>query len=237
MTNTIKCVILDDELLALSYLKLICEQIEDVEVVKAFNRPDLFLKEIDSLDCDVCILDIEMPEISGLEVAKSIQNQHIIFTTAYKEYAADAYDLNVVDYVRKPLKKERLQQAFDKIKQIENSPRKTFVELNTSLGKIQIEATSILYIRISDIDSRDKIALLDDGSEIILKNINFKTLLSTFPEGRWVQINKKEVIAIPIVKAFSGSEIISNLMNDSQQNLRFQVTEVFREDFLKLFKN
>ena len=103
----IKCVILDDELLAISYLKLLCEQIEDVEIIKAYNDPHLFLNEIEKIDCDLCILDIEMPGITGLQVADIIsENKKIIFTTAYKEYAAEAFDLNVVDYVRKPIKKK-----------------------------------------------------------------------------------------------------------------------------------
>lgn len=70
----IKCVILDDELLAISYLKLLCEQIDTVEVVKAFNDPKLFLNEINDLDCNVCILDIEMPGMNGLQVAELISD-------------------------------------------------------------------------------------------------------------------------------------------------------------------
>ena len=109
----IKCVILDDELLAISYLKLLCNEL-DVEVVKAFNNPKVFLQEIDNIDCDLCILDIEMPGLNGLQVAELIKGKKIIFTTAYKEYAAEAFDLDVIDYVRKPIKKERLQQALEK---------------------------------------------------------------------------------------------------------------------------
>lgn len=118
MTNTIRCVILDDELLAISYLKLLCEQIEGVEVVRVFNNPRYFLDEINDIYCDLCILDIEMPGLNGLQVAELISHKKIIFTTAYKEYAAEAFDLNVIDYVRKPIKKERLQQAFAKAKRI-----------------------------------------------------------------------------------------------------------------------
>ena len=88
---------MDDELLGLSFLKLICEQIPDIEVVKAFNHPKTFISEYAKYDFDFCILDIEMPEINGLEVAKHLQEKPIIFTTAYSEFAADAYDLNA-DY-------------------------------------------------------------------------------------------------------------------------------------------
>ncbi|MEC5171612.1 LytR/AlgR family response regulator transcription factor [Chryseobacterium nepalense] len=124
----IKCVILDDELLAISYLKLLCEQIENVEVVKAFNDPNLFLNEIENIDCNVCIVDIEMPGMNGLQVAEHIpDSKKIIFTTAYKEYAAEAFDLNVVDYVRKPIKRERLAQAFEKAgKLVQNTHKKGF---------------------------------------------------------------------------------------------------------------
>ena len=73
----IKCVILDDELLAISYLKLLCDQIEDIEVVKAFNNPKIFLQEINDIDCDVCILDIEMPGMNGLQVAELIKGKKI----------------------------------------------------------------------------------------------------------------------------------------------------------------
>jgi DNA-binding NarL/FixJ family response regulator len=71
----IKCVILDDELLAISYLKLLCEQIENVEVVKAFNDPKIFLNEIENLDCNLCILDIEMPGMTVFRLQKPFQVQ------------------------------------------------------------------------------------------------------------------------------------------------------------------
>jgi len=236
MTNTIRCVILDDELLALSYLKLLCEQIEGVEVVKAFNRPEVFLREIGDTDCDLCILDIEMPGMNGLEIAAGIPGMQIIFTTAYKEYAADAFDLNVVDYVRKPLRKERLEQAFEKVKLRGKQPEKSFFEWNTGLGKTRICGDSLLYIRTSEIDSRDKTAFLDDQSVLILKNINFRDLLGMLPENGFIQINKKEAIAVKAVRAFSGSEIITSVIGESGVPLKLHLTQAFRDSFYSLLK-
>jgi two-component SAPR family response regulator len=69
--------------------KALCEQIEGVEVVRVFNNPKYFLEEINDIDCDLCILDIEMPGLNGLQVAELISHKKIIFTT-YKEYAAEA---------------------------------------------------------------------------------------------------------------------------------------------------
>lgn len=236
MTNTIKCVILDDELLAIRFLKLLCDEIEGVEVIKAFNRPDLFLQEIASIDCDLCILDIDMPVMNGLQVAEKIPDKPIIFTTAYPEYAADAFDLNVVDYVRKPLKKERLQQAFEKAKTHLTSPKKRFFEWNTGLGKTKIASDTLLYVRTSEIDSRDKIALLKDQSEITLKNINFKTLLTLLKDKNFVQINKKEAISVSIVNAFSDSEIVTKLSNNEDSVIKLSLSDAYRGAFEEAFK-
>ncbi|MCW3161231.1 LytR/AlgR family response regulator transcription factor [Chryseobacterium oryctis] len=233
----IKCVILDDELLAISYLKLLCEQIEDVEVVKAFNDPKIFLNEIENIDCNLCILDIEMPGMNGLQVAKLISDsKKIIFTTAYKEYAADAFDLNVVDYVRKPIKKERLIQAFEKAKElIQNSQKKDFIEWNTNIGKTIIFTEQIAYITTSEIDSRDKDVILGDGTSFVLKNLSLKSLLEMLPAKDFAQVNKKEIIALSYIKAFSNNEIISTISVDGEHFLRLQIGEAYKHSLIEMF--
>jgi DNA-binding LytR/AlgR family response regulator len=233
----IKCVILDDELLAISYLKLLCEQIDHVEVVKAFNDPRVFLNEIDQIDCDVCILDIEMPGINGLQVAELISgSKKIIFTTAYKEYAAEAFDLNVVDYVRKPIKKERLAQAFEKArKMVQHPAKKEFIEWNTNIGKTVIFTAQIVYIKTSEIDSRDKDIILNDGTKIVLKNLNFKNLLEMLPAKDFAQVNKKEVIALSSIKIFSTNEIITTIPSENDHFLKLQIGEAYKNSLMELF--
>lgn len=225
----IKCVILDDELLAISYLKLLCAEL-NVEVVKAFNNPKVFLQEIHNIDCDLCILDIEMPGMNGLQVAELIKGKHIIFTTAYKEYAAEAFDLDVVDYVRKPIKKERLQQAFEKAeKLIIEKEKNNFFEWNTNLGKTVIFTNEIVYIKTSEIDSRDKDISLKNGSELILKNLSFKHLSELLPQKYFVQINKKEMVNINHIKVFSSSEIILDGIGSTGNHLKLNVSDVFKD--------
>ncbi|MPT32234.1 MAG: response regulator transcription factor [Chryseobacterium sp.] len=225
----IKCVILDDELLAISYLKLLCDQIEGIGVVKAFNNPKVFLQEIDDIDCDVCILDIEMPGMNGLQVAELVKDKKIIFTTAYKEYAAEAFDLDVVDYVRKPIKKERLQQAFEKAGKLLNEHQKNqFFEWNTNLGKTRIFVNDIIYIKTSEIDSRDKDLKLKNNSEIILKNLSFKNLFELLPQKNFVQINKKEMVNIQHIQVVSSSEIILDINSPEGNPLKLLVSDVFK---------
>ena len=232
----IKCVILDDELLAISYLKLLCEQIDNVEVVKAFNDPKVFLSEIESIDCNVCILDIEMPGINGLQVAELISgSKKIIFTTAYKEYAAEAFDLNVVDYVRKPIKKERLIQAFEKAKElVQNPQKKDFIEWNTNIGKTVIFTEQIAYIKTSEIDSRDKDIILNDGTSIVLKNLNFKNLLEMLPAKDFAQVNKKEIIALSSIKIFSTNEIITTIPTENDNFLKLHIGEAYKNSLLEM---
>jgi DNA-binding NarL/FixJ family response regulator len=86
LNTKLRCLLLDDELPGLTYLKLLCEQIKEVEVVKVFNDPSLLLKDAPKLEFDICILDIEMPGISGLEVAKALKGkQSITSKNPYKK--------------------------------------------------------------------------------------------------------------------------------------------------------
>src|SRR5690606_6558733 len=88
LDKKLKCLLLDDELPGLAYLKMLCEQIPQLEVVKAFNHPQSFLEELPALEFDLCILDVQMPGMNGLQVANLLQGKPVIFATAYKDYAA-----------------------------------------------------------------------------------------------------------------------------------------------------
>ncbi|WP_188361381.1 LytR/AlgR family response regulator transcription factor [Flavobacterium orientale] len=233
MNTKLKCLLLDDELPGLTYLKMLCEQIPELEVVKAFNNPDVFLSEIPELDFDLCILDIEMPMISGIEVANLLQGKLIIFATAYKEFALDAFELDAVDYLQKPIKKERLQMAVQKaLKRIQQEiPIKKFTQLQADKGKILLYFDKINYIKTASIDSRDKEVLLDDGSTVILKNISFEKLLELLPTSDFCRINKHEIIKLSIVQFFSVDLITTNCTL-REKNLELTLGNSFKKDFL-----
>jgi DNA-binding LytR/AlgR family response regulator len=214
---------------------MLCEQLPELEVVKAFNSPKLFLAELPNLDFDLCILDIEMPEMNGLQVANLLNGKPVIFTTAYKEYAAEAFDINAIDYVRKPVKKERLQQAVSKAYNqiIENKAAKRFIQLNTDKGKALIFLDQLCYVKIAESDSRDKIATLSDGTTITIKNISFEKLQALLPINSFCRVNKKELIALKIVQVFSFDEITTTLKDNHGKSLKTTLNESYRNDFLK----
>jgi len=238
LNTKLKCLLLDDELPGLTYLKMLCEQIPELEVIKAFNNPDVFLTESGNLDYDLCILDIEMPQMSGIQVASLLRGKQVIFTTAHKEYAAEAFDLDAVDFVRKPIQLERLQKAVQKaIRQIADARHhKKFVQLNTDKGKSLIYFDRLCTIKASEIDSRDKDVLLKDGSTIRLKNISFEKLQTILPQNNFCRINKQEIIAIDIVQHFSFDQITSNIQNEQNKPQLFYLSEVYRNAFLEKVK-
>lgn len=238
MNSKIKCLLLDDELPGLTYLKMLCEQIPELEIIKAFNNPSTFLKELPNLEFDLCIMDIEMPDMNGLQVANLLNGKPVIFTTAYKEYAAEAYDLDAIDYVRKPVKMERLQQAISKAKSklLTTKEEKEFVQLNTSKGKTLIFFDQLCYLKVSEVDSRDKIVRFFDGAEMTLKNISFDKLLSILPEKHFVRVNKQEIIALKAIQVFSFDEIVTNISLPSGQHLKLLLSETYRNEFLQKVK-
>jgi len=233
LNTKIKCLLLDDELPGLSYLKLLCEQIPELEVVRAFNDPEIFLEKFDALDFDLCILDIEMPGINGIQLAALLKGRPVIFTTAYRDYATDAFDLDAIDYVIKPVKPERLQQAVNKaIQRISSENKATHLRLNTDKGIALIDVNQLVYIRTSDIDSRDKTALLSDGTNLHLKNISFEKLISLLPSARFCRVNKKELIQMSTVVFFSNDQITTNIYFQSEKASIMTLGETYRNSFI-----
>lgn len=237
MNNPLRCLLLDDELPGLMYLKILCEQIPELEVVKAFNRTDAFLAEVSALDFDLCIMDIEMPGMNGLQVANLLRGKPVIFVTAYKEYAAEAFDLDAIDYIRKPFKRERLQDAILKAQKriLQNKSTRQFIQLNTDKGKALVFFDQLLYVKTSEIDSRDKIALLTDGTQIVFKNISFEKLLGELPWDDFVRVNRKELVAVKSVKVYSTDQVTTNIQIDGK-NLILGLSELYKNNFLKAIR-
>jgi len=217
---------------------MLCEQIEELEVVKAFNDPAVLLKEVPALAFDLCILDIEMPGMNGLDVAKALNGKPVIFTTAYKEYAADAYDLEAIDYIRKPIEKTRLEKAIQKACDVlltapqRDSEEKKYAPFNTNKGKMLLFFRDVMLVTIAENDKRDKLVYLQNGEEIILKNASFDQLLSAFPENDFCRVSKKELVALKAVKFFVHNEITTQVLDRNGLNRKINLSEIYRKDFM-----
>ena len=115
MSKTIQCILVDDEPMAREILENHLQKVDAISIIASCKNAIEAFNVISSQQVDLVFLDINMPEISGLSFAKSINKDiKIIFTTAYREYAIDGFDLKAVDYLLKPISFERLLQAIHK---------------------------------------------------------------------------------------------------------------------------
>jgi len=149
----IKIGIIDDEILARNVLEEYCSKIENFDIVITTGNPLEFINFIQHNDIDLIFLDIEMPELNGMEILRSMVNPpKVILTTAYSEYALESYNYSVVDYLLKPIKLDRFLKAIHKV----SASKITAPKKNTEIEELQIKHDglpvnipfiSILYIQ------------------------------------------------------------------------------------------
>ena len=113
----LRCIIVDDDKMARLSLKRLCEKVDFVEVVQVFESALEALQALPNLTVDLLLLDIEMPDFTGIDLIKQLEkSQQVIFTTSKKDYALEAFEQKATDYLIKPVTLPRLLQAFERAK-------------------------------------------------------------------------------------------------------------------------
>ncbi len=206
--NTIKCVAIDDEPLALEVIRKFCERIGGIDV-QTFSDPAAGLDVIKREKPSIAFLDIEMENISGLTIASQLPPETcFIFTTAYLNYAMDGFELDAVDYLHKPFAFSRFQTAFAKaVRRIEGASRPR--EDNRSLmvkqeyNTVNVPLRSILYIEAMEgyvkIFREDGICTV---SRIILNNVG-----SQLPEEDFLRIHRSFIVSKSKIKSFNRQSV------------------------------
>lgn len=235
MSRDYNCILVDDELLALSYLRTLCEEIPGIRVLKAYDNPQKLIEELPVMGADFCISDVVMPAINGLELARHLKHLPIIFTTAHNEFAADAFDIDAVDYLRKPVRKQRLEQAIEKvIRQIRLQEQQGVqLSIQTAKGKMIIQSGQIALISSETIDRRDKLMTLKTGETWVIKNTSFDQLLERLPEAQFCRISRGEIIAIDLVKGHTADSVLTAILDKTGKNRLFSLGVLYREAFLQ----
>ncbi len=147
---TMKAILVDDERLALMQLNKLLGDMSGIEVIGSYMEPNQAIEAVGALRPDVVFLDINMPEIYGLRAAELMQEVcpavEIVFVTAYDEYAVQAFELNALDYVMKPIQRDRLartvqrlQQSVEAVRKLEEEPLQNSSVLIRCLQTMQIE--------------------------------------------------------------------------------------------------
>lgn len=176
-----KIILLDDEVFALDELEYCLKKYKELEIVAKYNDSVRFLNDFRSMDFDVAFLDIDMPYVNGLNVARELMEYNnrirVVFVTAFEKYAVKAFDLSAIDYILKPVEKERLDMTVNKLLKTLNQStgmRKTIIEKLNNIEKNIKQDSERLSVY-----SEDEVFLVKMSEVICIEAENGKTILTT----------------------------------------------------------
>ena len=231
----IKCQIVDDEPLAINVIKKFLEQFQACEIVSSCeNAMDAF-SFISENQVDLLFLDINMPTLNGLDFLKSLKEPPlVIITSAYRDYAVDGFELNVLDYLVKPISFQRFLKAMDKVNiaireknassqpiMLASEPSKSFIFLKVDKKMVKVYLDEILYI-----ESLKDYVKIRTVYEDLITHQNLNGMAKILPSDNFIRIHKSYTISVDKVKSIEGNcvEIASQLLPIGR-NYRKQVKE------------
>jgi DNA-binding LytR/AlgR family response regulator len=203
--SKIKCIIVDDEPLAISLLEHYVEKIPFLELVFSTENPIRALEYLQKNDCDLIFLDIQMPELTGINFMKIVgADQKYILTTAYSEYALEGYEHNIVDYLLKPISFERFQKSILKAQERFSFPQEenTHFFVKSSGQRHRIGFNEILYVE----SIKDYVNIRTETEEYIVLD-TLKSMESQLSE-RFVRIHKSFIVNLDKVKSIGAKKTI-----------------------------
>lgn len=210
LKNTVSCIIVDDEPVAREILENHLKKIKTVSVVGSCKNAIEAFNVLNTRNVDLIFLDINMPEICGLSFAKSINKQiKIIFTTAYREYAIDGFDLRAVDYLLKPISFERLLQAISKYHN-EHNPSQLIPEVEISADKSDFifvrSDRKMIKINFSDLDFiesfSDYLKLYTHNKTIVTRE-TISSIEAKLPKKDFMRVHRSYIVAIKKIESFT----------------------------------
>lgn len=233
----IKGLIIDDEPLAENVIRQYAEKITSLLIVDSCNDAICAHKVLQEKEVDLMFLDINMPGLSGISFLKNLANPPlVIFTTAYSEYALEAFELNAVDYLKKPFSFERFCKAFfraEELLQLKKSNKENtnlaeaqdFLFIKSDKKNIKVKFSEIEYIE--GLGDYIKIHLCDKK---IVTNLSMKKIFSLLPEQNFYRIHKSFIVAIDKIELTEGNMIKVN-------HVKIPIGNNYRQDFMQFIKN
>ncbi|MEL6867315.1 MAG: LytTR family DNA-binding domain-containing protein [Bacteroidota bacterium] len=218
-----KCIIVDDEPLAREGVELNIEEVSFLELVGQFGNAISANDFLANNEVDLMFLDVQMPGLTGIEFIRSLNNPPlIILTTAYSEYALEGFELEVVDYLVKPIRLSRFIKAVNRAKEIYD------LHQQSSKSKMTVESISNDYIYIKSerryirvffkdikyIKGLKDYVMIYTNKDKVMTAMNIKTINSQLPDAIFVRISKSYIINIHFIDSvdqdfiqLSGEEI------------------------------
>ncbi len=239
----INCLIIDDEPLAISILESYIEKLENMVVVNTYNNAIDALQDIKNGDIDVIFLDINMSRITGLNFLRTLKNHpFIIITTAYREFALESYELDVLDYLVKPIPFDRFLKSTNKLVDRLNETKGESVQMLSEpylFIKIDKKMVRVILSDILYIESlKDYIKLYTTtGNLIAYKSLS--SIIMELPSENFIRVHKSFAIALNKVKSVDGNNIeignsiipIGRVYLKSVKDLIFKDNVIFSKNF------
>jgi DNA-binding LytR/AlgR family response regulator len=234
MMNKIRCVIIDDERHAITLLTNYISSIQNLELVKTFTDPLQALTNITAADkIDLIFLDVEMPHLSGIELAKDLKTKtkSIIFTSAYQKYALDAFDVRATHYLLKPIKQAKFIQTVMSI--IENElnekddPAKNISFIKTGeKGKLtRVKKQEILYFE----SAQNYVNMVTEEKKQLVY-LTLKDVEKLFCNDLFYRVHRSHVINVMKIQ-----KIVGNTINLGQGHL-VQMGDAFKSGLMNFLK-
>ncbi len=208
---TYKCLIADDEMPARELLADYVNQLPQLELVAKCKNGVEVIKALQEDEIQILFLDIQMPHLKGTEVVKSVANlPAVIFTTAYEQYAIQAFDLNAVDYLLKPFSFDRFVQSVNKaIEKLSGgagaaaeAEANNFIMVKSEHKLIKIKYEDIVYIEAL----REYIRIFT-GTEQVVTLETMKNMETVLPPNLFIRIHKSFIVAFDRIKALQGNQV------------------------------
>ena len=236
----ITCIIVDDEQHAIDILVHYVKQTPYINLVGTTTNPLEALQIVNTQQVDLVFLDVQMPELSGIDFVKAINGKcKIILTTAYSEFALEGFDLDVVDYLLKPIRLPRFLQAVQKaINLIKDASAQHAVLENEEDDYLFVKTESkgkLLKINLADIDyiegMKNYVAIYRTGQKTLVYT-SLKEMEERLPQKRFMRVHKSFIIPIGKIIGIEGN--ILRLQNVQAEVL---IGESYKNDLMELVKN
>lgn len=217
MNTRIKCIVVDDEPLALELMTGYVRQTPFLELVEGYDNPLLALEAAQRGECELLFLDINMPQLTGLDLAPLLpEGVRIIFTTAYSQYALQSYKLNALDYLVKPISYAEFVAATNKAKEwfdlkqsaeasisMDEGQRSIFVKSGYRIERIQL--ASILYIE----NQKDYVKFhFTTGQPPITSLMNLQLLEDFLPEAQFMRIHRSFIVNLDNIQTIERNCVV-----------------------------
>lgn len=214
MEKILRCLVVDDEPLAARLISTYVEQTPFLELAAELHSPEEVLEAVGNEDIDLIFLDIHMPRLSGMQLAKLLPaGAKIVFTTAYADYAVEGFRVNALDYLLKPVSYDEFLEAATRARQsaeprenaVPAASQPEFLTVKSEYRLVRIPADDIIYIE--GLKDYVKIFTVSD-SKPVLSLMSMKSLEENLPEPKFVRVHRSFIVNLDKVRIIERNSII-----------------------------